>query len=181
MDEVSETKVTEAKPKKSRKSAKSALDKALELIERQNAALKASEARIAALEASQPSPAMLRELAEARSFLSSRAAPVHAQPTRQVTRVPYKGLVQATKNCVTDHFHLGPSENGPGDVFEVDLPALWTDDPFVPVVLVRMDDNGKPVTAPNPDAPQPIDFQFRPRTSEAMAQADAQPRIASGF
>ena len=175
MDEVVET-----KPKKSRKSAKSALDKALEVIERQAQVIAASETRIAALEASQPTPQMLRELAEARNFLSARTA-VPAKPLREVTRVPYKGLVQATRNCVYEHFHYGPSENGAGDVFEVDLPALWTDDPFTPVVLVRMDDNGKPVTAPNPDAPTPIDFAFRPRTSEAMAAAEAQPRVASGF
>jgi len=77
--------------------------------------------------------------------------------------VPYRGLVRATEDCATEHYHKA------GEVFAIDLPCLWSDDPFVPVVQtgVRMNADGVevPIYEVDPAAPKPNNFRLRPKAS----------------
>lgn len=126
----------------------------------ENAALKAGpsdavKAQLAAAEA---------ELARLRLPPTANAPPIQGKAP---ALIPYKGWVQATEDChIGGAFRKGPTGKGKsfeaGDVFEVDMPVLWTDDPFVPVVLEGYtEETMRPITSPNKDAPQRVDFRFR--------------------
>ncbi len=87
--------------------------------------------------------------------------------------VPYKGLVKATVLCC-----IG-TQRQQGEVFEVDVPALWTDDPYEPVIVTGyLEDGITPVTEPNPAAPTPLSFRDRKAVSVAE---DPTPRQASSY
>jgi hypothetical protein len=77
------------------------------------------------------------------------------QVSLSVVRVPYVGMVRATVECHIDALRKV------GDVFHVTVPALWSDDPYEAVTVVRLDDNGKPVTEPNQLAPPQLSARLR--------------------
>lgn len=136
---------------------------------------KALAERVERLEANQTPPgseaALRKELAEARELLASRSvAPLAKVP--DVKHVPYSGFVQASADCCIGH------RRDAGEVFEVDVPALWTDDPYTPVVVTGYTDDGMPKTEPNRAAPTPIDFRFRKVVSIAE---DPTPRRAAEY
>ncbi|SRR5579884_2243591 len=113
-----------------------------------------------------------KALAELQSLRPNAAAAVSA-PQGRPQKVPYKGMVQAKEPCVYDRKYET------GDVFAVDLPALWSDDPFVPVVVTGYSDTGKPLTEPNTLAPPAVDFRFRPKSHEVLN--DPTPRRANEY
>lgn len=132
---------------------------------------KAAEAERDTLKASKEA-----ELAQAHKELQSlrpNAAAQLATPTGRPQKIPYKGMVQAKEPCVYEHKHEQ------GDVFAVDVAALWSDDPFVPVVVTGHSETGKPLTEPNPLAPPAVDFRFRPKSHEVLN--DPTPRRANEF
>jgi hypothetical protein len=123
--------------------------------------------RITALEAQLSAPRgdakLAGELRKAQEELATlkAPAPVFVPPTGPAPRlVPYIGLVKALADC-----HIGQYRHT-GDVFQVEMPALWTDDPFVPVVITGHTEEGKPITEANPMAPPQIDFRFRTSTAD---------------
>lgn len=130
-----------------------ALAESRALIESQGAALAALQSQVAASQVAAQKPSA-------------------AAPAQELTLRPYVGLVKALVPCCYDHKYEA------GELFHVSLPALWTDDPFEAVIVVREDDNGKPVTEKNPSAPTPIDFRFRKAVSTIE---DPTPRIASEY
>jgi hypothetical protein len=87
--------------------------------------------------------------------------------------IPYKGMVQATMPCAIDVLRAT------GDVFQVDVPALWTDDPYTAVIVKGFAESGKPITEANPLAPEPADFRFRPRTTDALYAESLEVRRAA--
>lgn len=97
--------------------------------------------------------------------------------------IPYNGLVQAKADChVGGAYRYGPSvDRKYGDVFPVSVSALWSDDPFVAVIVTGTRDDGTPITEPNPLAPPPIDFRFRPRGLDAIALTEGQVRTAAQY
>ena len=136
---------------------------------------KALAERVDALEAKQTPPinvaTLQRELAEAHALLAARSVqPLAKVP--DVKLVPYSGMVKATADCCIEHRYET------GAVFHIDVPALWTDDPYVAVIVTGYADDGTPKTEPNHDAPTPIDFRFRKVVSIAE---DPTPRRAAEF
>ena len=138
--------------------------------------LEATKARLAALD----QPVDAREAALMRQLDEAKAELAQAKPAAETSfpagaapkLVPYKGLAKASEDCfVTQIQHEG-------DVFEVDVSALWTDDPFVAVVIVGYQESGKPITEPNKAAPAQIDFRFRPK---GLTLIDATPMRASQY
>lgn len=124
------------------------------------------------------SAALQRQLDEANAELAKRSvsgpAPVGAAPKY----VPYKGYVQATEDCHSGGFYRkGPKEGDPGDIFDVDVPVLWSDDPYKPVLL-KFTDLGVRFAVDHPDPPPRIDFRFRPRVS---VSTDLEPLRAGSF
>jgi hypothetical protein len=87
--------------------------------------------------------------------------------------IPYEGMVQATEPCAYGCLH------STGDVFHVKVPALWTDDPYRPVVVKGLKEDGKPITEANPLAPEPVDFRLRSRTGDVLYQKSLEIRRAS--
>jgi hypothetical protein len=84
--------------------------------------------------------------------------------------VPYQGMVRALVDCYYGSYRKA------GDVFEVNVKALWTDDPFEPVT-VTYDPAGAPIVQPSPAAR--ADFRSRPTSHEALARLAAIPHPAS--
>jgi hypothetical protein len=86
----------------------------------------------------------------------------------EIKKTAYDGYVRAIESCVVNvlfqdgDFH--PVRYEKGDVFQVDVDQLWTDDPYEPVTLKGNDDSGKPVTVGNESAVR-ADFRFRRHTS----------------
>lgn len=117
-----------------------------------------------------------KAIADLQVLMAARpAAP--ATPKGQnivVPRVPYKGYVRAREAC-----YIG-SLRAAGDVFVVEVPGLWTDDPFEPVDLKGYDRDNRPICDPHPTAKQQP-FHLRPRTSEALAALNSTPRKASDW
>ena len=139
--------------------------------------LEAANTQIAAMSA--PDPATQLQLKAALKELDSLRRP--APPTILGDRpkpVPYRGKVQATEDC---HFggvyHKGPFEGAPGEVFDVDVACLWSDDPYRPVNVRHSDETDQLIVEPNPQAVR-IDFRFRPK---GTADVDIQPLRASSF
>lgn len=87
--------------------------------------------------------------------------------------IPYKGMVRAKEPCVYDHKYEE------GDIFGVDVAALWSDDPYVAIIVTGHLESGKPITEVNPLAPRPVDFRFRPKTHDVLN--DPAPRRANEF
>jgi hypothetical protein len=143
------------------------------------ALLEASEAQRRAVESErdQLKADQTAELAQAQAELARlRPNAAQAVPPAQGSRprlIPYKGMVQAKEPCVYDHKYET------GQVFEVDVPALFTDDPYVPVVVQGHSESGTPLTEVNPLAPPPVDFRFRPRSHDVLN--DPTPRRANEF
>lgn len=107
-------------------------------LEKERADKAALETRLARLEAAfnaQAAPTFseldLARLKAAKEELealrpgASRSLALPAGPAPKLE--PYKGLVRALDKCAYDHMYE------PGEVFFVDVPALWTDDPYEPV------------------------------------------------
>jgi hypothetical protein len=132
----------------------------------QNAAL---ETRLAALEQAKPADNAIVQLETLKALQDLRQSieqgRIRSSPKfytgPEPDKVPYEGSVQATVECHYGHFHKA------GDVFQVKVPALWSDDPYVAVIVTGTRDDGTPITMPNKDAPVPIDFRFRRVVSAA--------------
>lgn len=141
--------------------------------------LAASEARASAAETERDELKLSKafELAKAQRELAALRpqAAVALQPALGIRPqlIPYKGMMQAKEPCVYDHKHEA------GEVFQVDLPALWTDDPFFPVIVNGFSESGKPLTEVNPLAPPPVDFRFRPKSHDVLN--DPSPRRANEY
>jgi hypothetical protein len=137
--------------------------------------LDAANARIAQLQ-SAPDPKIEAQLEAAKAELARLQKPQPA-PTGRATASPYKGTVQATEDCHVGGFYReGPKDGKPGEVFEVDLPALWSDDPFVAVKISGYHESGQPITEPLGIAR--ADFRFRQQDKGA---ADLIPLRANQF
>lgn len=113
-------------------------------------------------------------------LLSDREHPVEPSNTRHdpkpLVMVPYKGFVRAKEPCYIDgKYYVGPDPANRirASVFEVSMPCLWSDDPFEAVIVTGYVDEEKtvPITAPNPDAPTPIDSRLRIIPREATNPA----------
>lgn len=125
-------------------------------------------------------PAINRELAEMlsaqRELSATSAKTALGTPSGPVPAlIPYVGMVQAIELC---HYE---GLRAIGDVFNVAVKALWSDDPYSAVTVKGLDVLGKPITEPNSLAPTPIDFRFRPRSHEFLADANLIPGKASSF
>jgi hypothetical protein len=89
-----------------------------------------------------------KRLAEAEAELMA-LRPAASQPYQPPTGKrpdfkPYKGWVRALVDCTYDGYRFGPHPDQGrtyGDVFEIDVPTLWSDDPFEPVEP-RWDEQG---------------------------------------
>lgn len=144
--------------------------------------------RLDALEAKAQTPTvsvqeaiLQRDLDTARADIAAKQklldrAATHTT-TADVKLTPYVGLVKAIAPCCMDTKYEVDA------VFEVKVPALWTDDPYVPVRLIdsTTDDQGNYLnlaTEPNPNAPEQIHFRFRKVVSQAE---DPTPRRAESF
>lgn len=150
--------------------------------------LDAANAQLAALKA-QPAAApsdekLERDLAAARAELASikAAAPAGAPLGPAPRYIPYRGKVQATEDChIGGRFRMGPlnpnNGSGKGDVFEVDVPVLWSDDPYVPVIASEETAPGVYKVEPHPTAVR-VDFRFR---LQGKADTEIQPLRANAF
>lgn len=80
---------------------------------------------------------------------------------------PYRGFVQALDRCQVNHPNpdgsAGVHVHEKGEVFEIDVEALWTDDPYMPVIVKGYEDQAqtKPIVTARLDAPPQVDFRFR--------------------
>lgn len=102
-------------------------------------------------------------------------APVYNGP--EPNKVPYSGLVRATARCCIGHVREE------GEIFEVSVPALWTDDPYIAVIVTGYTPETRtqapePIWELNPEAPTPIALRFRKAVSAAE---DPTPRVAASF
>lgn len=155
-----------------------ALEKAHELNAKLSERLDALEAKAQAPEVSVQEAILQRELANANAELKDKRELLEKARNRpglsgpDVVMVPYSGYVQAIAACCIDTFHKE------GEVFHVDVPALWTDDPYVPVLVTGTKEDGTPLTQPNLLAPVPINFRFRKVVSAAE---DPTPRRAAEY
>lgn len=99
-------------------------------------------------------------------------------PQGEAKLTPYSGPVQATEDChIGGVYRYGPNANDGrprGDVFDVVMPGLWSDDPFVPVRVVGRREDGSLITELREDVPR-VDFRFRVNTGAAVSGK------ASGF
>lgn len=104
-----------------------------------------------------------RRLSEALAELAALGKPqVSGAPTGALQMVPYKGSVQATEDChIGGAYRKGPFEGDPGDVFTIEVVALWTDDPYVPVNVTGYTETGRPIVERS--KVHRADFRFRPR------------------
>jgi hypothetical protein len=106
------------------------------------------------------------------ALISERKAP---EAPKQVEMVPYKGYVRAKQDCyINGRYYAGADRYGTSEasVFEVDMPALWSDDPFEPVLITGYrDHDNSPIVAPNPSAPTPIDARLRQANRDVYAPA----------
>lgn len=150
---------------------------------------KALAARVEVLEtkAADADTKIGRELLEAQRLLAERTVqPLSAVAVlADVKLVPYKGMVRATAPCCVaptvnreDGQPAGPHFTAVGEVFEIEVAALWTDDPYEAVIVTGHADDGTAKTKPNRDAPTPIDFRFRKVVSIAE---DPTPRRAAEY
>ena len=161
-----------------------ALTRANELIAQQAVALEEVRGELKAMKDA-PAPGgsvseavLRRELENTQAQLRDLTAAQSARRpgAQNITPVPYKGMVKARERC-----HIGHIREA-GEVFYHEVPALWTDDPFEAVTVVRTSDTGEPVTEPNADAPTPIDFRFRNSIEGFRAvTSDPNPRRAADF
>lgn len=74
--------------------------------------------------------------------------------------VPYKGFVRARVDCAYECYRHA------GDVFEIDVPGLWSDDPWEPVRVTGDNEDGTPIVNPRTDVTR-IDARFRQRAPDA--------------
>lgn len=176
-----------------RKELQEALERSEKLRAEQETRFTELMARLEAVEAKPLSAIDQRRLADAEAELAQlkRGVSLSAPQGPAPKLIPYKGSVQAMVDChIGGAFRHGPDDanrNRPslgktqGDVFYVEVGALWSDDPYVPVMVVRTRDDGMPETKPNPDAPPQIDFRFRPRGHDAFTAMGNQSVIARNY
>jgi hypothetical protein len=154
-----------------------------EQLSAERAAKASLEERLARLEAlvsaAPPAPAMnanealLAAAIEELQRLRPQAAHEVDRPKGPAPKlVAYKGLVRAITDCAYGGYRHGPKEGVGGDVFEVDLPTLWSDDPFEPVTIKGEGESGQPLYARRTDVPI-LDWRWRVRgdASTMMARA----------
>ena len=142
------------------------------VLQAENDELKAGMAaimdRLAALEANKPASEPLvdqivtalkqdREVTNSarleRELKDAYAQIEHLQrPATPTAGVPYSGWAQAKEDLWDGKLiRKGPSENGPGEYFQISLPDYWPGCPFTPVVLKQQNPDGSLVFAPHPD------------------------------
>jgi hypothetical protein len=118
---------------------------------------------------------VIDDLIAARETAATAAsAPPKVVPQPGLQAIPYAGHVKVKEPCF-----IADTLRQPGDVFYHEVPALWEDDPFEPVVLKGTTDDGKHVTEPHPEAPKPLPFKLRPRSADELARRAAEPQTAS--
>jgi hypothetical protein len=110
---------------------------------------------------------ILKTLKDLRESTVRQVAPAFYTGPRIETK-PYRGWVKALQTCQVSHPGEKPGDiavhvHEAGSVFGIDVPALWTDDPYVAVSITGYEDQEqtKPITVENKDAPAPTDFRFR--------------------
>jgi hypothetical protein len=109
---------------------------------------------------------ILKALKELRESVP-RQSPTAFYTGPKVETQPYRGFVQALDKCQVNHPNpdgsAGVHVHEKGDVFEIDVEALWTDDPYVAVIVKGYEDQAqtKPIVVPRMDAPPQADFRFR--------------------
>jgi hypothetical protein len=130
--------------------------------------------RLAELEAENVNkPKLEAALAELAALKKPQATGV-AQGSQKL--VPYRGKAQALEDChIGGAYRNGPKEGKPGDVFDIDVPALWTDDPYVPV-NVRYSEMNEPIVE-RIDFPR-VDFRFR---TQGAQSTQIEPLRASSY
>lgn len=125
----------------------------LERIEQLEAALKVRDER--------PDAKLAAELRMAKEDLAKLKAPVPFVPVTGPgpKQIPYRGLVRALADCYIGAYHRQ------GEVFHVNVPALWSDDPYEAVTATGTNEIGQPIVEPALDAVR-IDQHFRPRSQD---------------
>jgi hypothetical protein len=104
-----------------------------------------------------------RRLAEAEAELvalrpdASRAYQPPSGPAPKL--IPYKGWVRARVDCAYDAYYK------PGDIFEVELQTLWSDDPWE-AVSPRWDEGGALIEVKVRTDVHPVDRRFRQRAPD---------------
>jgi hypothetical protein len=136
----------------------------LEALEK---AAASKDARIAELEAANV------KIQEAAQDLGKAQVADLTPPPGEARLIPYKGAVKAIFECFVGQFYKA------GSVFFVDVPVLWTDDPYVPVLVTGQNEDGEHLTEANPLAPTPVDYRFRLRSHDVLSMADSQPQVRS--
>ncbi|MDB6107843.1 MAG: hypothetical protein JWO52_7842 [Gammaproteobacteria bacterium] len=106
----------------------------------------------------------LKELRES----TPRQSPTAFYTGPKVETKPYRGWAKALQKCQVSHPGEKPGQiavhvHEEGEVFGIDVEALWTDDPYVAVTITGYEDQEqmKPITVANKDAPPQADFRFR--------------------
>jgi hypothetical protein len=144
-----------------------------------NAELKTRLERLEAAFAARPEPTEDPRLKDAVAELQT--LPVRTiDPTlprgKPPVFVPYSGYVRAKENCVIGCYRMGPNPDQgrvQGDVFAVEVPVLWSDDPYEPVNIIRTRDDGQLECEVRRDVPI-IDARWRvlnPNAQNPMARA----------
>lgn len=141
-----------------------------EALLQSNALLKEQAAVIAELRAkpdtsSEVQLQILQALKDLKASARPQASAFYTGP--KISTIPYRGWVKALQACQVNHPNAdgspGVHVHQEGDVFEIDVPSLWTDDPYMAVIITGYEDQAqlKPITVKNEDAPTPANFQFR--------------------
>lgn len=98
----------------------------------------------------------------------------------EIQKTAYDGFVQATESCVINmammnekgQVDIHPIRYEEGNVFQVDVDQLWTDDPYVPVLMKGTDKSGVPLTEPHPNAKElRANFRFRQHAKQVEEPA----------
>lgn len=149
-----------------------------------------ANARLAKLEAAfaaKPVPNPEEDEVQARRLREAEAElealrPRASRPTVRLSgpepkHVPYQGLVRAKVDCAVGCFHEGPNlDKGKvhGDVFSVDVPVLWSDDPYEPVRVSGTREDGTQICEIRTDVAI-VDWRWRqltdPESRNPMARA----------
>lgn len=126
-----------------------------------DAEIAALKTRLAELE----KPKELNPIAKAAAEELPRLRPPSPEGDPSVMPEPYRGRVKALQQCYFGGLH------DPGEVFYVEVEALWSDDPYVPVT-----ESGEL----HPFAKR-ASHRLRPRSGDALAAQAQIPRPADQY
>lgn len=154
------------------------------------AALEESNKRVASLEqamvaqkATAPSEGsnaeLIRALQELRDARPAAGMALNLPKGPQPRYVPYQGLVRAKVDCAYGGYRRGPDQSRGivADIFTIDQPVLWSDDPFEPVEVISKGimPDGTEITEIKVRTDVPIiDFRWRVKAEAESGRAFSQ-------